>query len=309
VGKPKSIADLETLGLWIRDRFVWGDQPDPPVMEALEHKLKRVAPEFDWDIVEDFELPRDEGLTIFEPKCVIIPERTALGALGKNGRARGTVVHEIIHAVLHGDNPEVDDLFRGQSSAKKAHNVPFYKDPEWQANRATAEALMPRAIVRQTRDPNELAQLCCTSLSAAVIRFEQVGQKTIPESFTKWFETFKATQVRSASKLSIENFDTGRKWLESVVIPVLEELKRKTRLVGYDLYWITNLTKDRGTEPPKVTVLLCRQADTKLVSAAIDVVFENNKYVIHADPVVYFGPSERTNVSEFLHGWVCRTIE
>lgn len=82
-----------------------------------------------------------------EKKIVRVRESVYLGAIENIPRDVFTIVHELCHVILHGK------IY--VSFARNGEKVPFYADPEWQANTCAAEILAP-ADELQNMEPKEI---------------------------------------------------------------------------------------------------------------------------------------------------------
>ncbi len=108
------------------------------------------------------------------------------GADAGDGRDRFTLAHEAVHVMLHASQLKAIDDRRGTPVLYRAHEIPAYENPEWQANVGAAALLMPAPAVRLLyrrqafpellRLPPIVARHLGVSLKAAEIRVDQLNK-------------------------------------------------------------------------------------------------------------------------------------
>lgn len=93
---------------------------------------------------------------------------------------RSTVVHELSHLALQHHLT----LHRGAILGAHEH----FQDSEWQAKALTAALMMPLEAAKTACSPQELADICGTSVQAATYRIETLVKKLIvlPPSYLLW---------------------------------------------------------------------------------------------------------------------------
>lgn len=156
---PLSRRQIRAVATEVRTRFGLLDEPYFPVVRVLEWGLPMLVPGFDYQIRTQGEMGDNHGLTDPFEKIIIIREDVYNGACDGLGRDRGTIVHEIFHAIAH-EPPKLQRNF-GNS------DIPPYKDPEWQAKAFQGELLMYHGLIDQCRDPVHAAELFGVSTDAA----------------------------------------------------------------------------------------------------------------------------------------------
>jgi hypothetical protein len=92
----------------------------------------------------------DEGPVSF---CLAVTEETYVNLLGKQGRARFTLCHELGHLVMHSvlllRQSKYLAAVAGLSRRTPMASHPHFRDTEWQADTFAAALLMPRAGVER----------------------------------------------------------------------------------------------------------------------------------------------------------------
>lgn len=99
---PMSRADIRSVATQLRRMTGTENIPWFPIVETLELVLDQVVPGFNYDIRTVNEMGDNHGLTDFHDKLIIIREDVYEGAINGSGRDRGTIAHELGHAILHG---------------------------------------------------------------------------------------------------------------------------------------------------------------------------------------------------------------
>lgn len=168
--KARAIANFIRGLLGINELYV-----DVPRM--LEN-MTREFPDFNYEIVEDEELPESVYGTFIpnyetNQSVVKIPNRVYLAACNNgstSGRDRMTIVHEIAHyfLIIYFKFKPIEKLGRGRPSKSK--------DPEWQAMAVAGEILMPFEETVHMIDPYELVKKCGVSYDAANYRINKYAK-------------------------------------------------------------------------------------------------------------------------------------
>ena len=167
---PLSRVDIEKMAFLVRDAIQCRDRPYFPVVSFLESIPELYDPGFDYEYVEDSELPGVYAkYNPFENK-IYIQSSVYDAACKGNGRARFTIAHELGHYFLH---KQVASYCRVTTSAD---NVPGYRDAEWQANTFASYFLMPTHIICG-KTAKEVANICGTSLQASEIALNRKKAK------------------------------------------------------------------------------------------------------------------------------------
>lgn len=160
-----SRADIRRVAQAVRDVFGLAQQPYFPIVQVLESALDRLVPGFAWDIREKQDLGADHGLTDHCEKVILIREDVYLGAVAGNGRDRGTVAHEIGHAILHAPA-------RLARRMPDSPEVPTYCCPEWQAKAFAGELLVDCRQLAQGDTVYTVASRFGVSLDSARVQLK-----------------------------------------------------------------------------------------------------------------------------------------
>lgn len=155
------------------ERVTWGlrqalalTDPYLPVAELLEFGLPRIAPGFDYDIVEAAAMGQRHGAVNPVTRVLMVREDVYDGLVAGVGRDRFTVCHEIGHAVLH---PQTLNRVRPGQTAR-----PF-ENPEWQADNFSGSLLMPRHMMLIMGSISEIVGEFGVSEDAAKVRARILG--------------------------------------------------------------------------------------------------------------------------------------
>lgn len=135
-----------------------------PVLPLIEIVLPKSIEGFDYQIVENHELPSQYALAIPEENQLLIREDVYERAYTGVARDRFTIAHEIGHLILHTDNRIT--LARNSSGGIKP-----YENPEWQANTFAGELLVPAHLTTEL-DLFEITQKCGVSTDVASIQMK-----------------------------------------------------------------------------------------------------------------------------------------
>lgn len=157
---PMSRNDIRSVAQSMRDMLGFSQTPWLPIVHVLEYALDRIAPEFIWDVQSAAELGDDHGLTDHASKVILLRQDVYLGAVKGNGRDRGTVAHEIGHAILHGPT-RLARRMPGQPPP------PAYRCVEWQAKAFAGELLVDCRQLGNYRRASEIAEAFGVSLESA----------------------------------------------------------------------------------------------------------------------------------------------
>lgn len=131
---------------------------------TLENTLHKAG--FNLRVEADYELATCAAFTI--PDCGIIVFRESIYDLLHKDHVfgRSTVIHEMAHIVLK----HSVTLHRGAANGPHRH----FEDSEWQAKALTAATMMPLNACKLARSPENLAEMCGTSIEAATYRLERL---------------------------------------------------------------------------------------------------------------------------------------
>lgn len=140
--KPTSREKLRSLVCIFRKLFEAEDLTQPfPVLQALE-KLPSVFDGSIFEIVEDYELPKNEkaNCMIDDDGCIIRIKQSVYDSAFKDnqGAARGFICHELCHVFLYfiGFRPILSRSFSN-------NEIPAYCSVEWQTKAFCGEVMMP----------------------------------------------------------------------------------------------------------------------------------------------------------------------
>jgi hypothetical protein len=170
-----SVRDIEEKALAWREAFEESLSWSPDLLRILEHKLPRLYPDFALVVRPTSSMINVEAYTQFAPPQIVISDRVYEEAASLVPRARWTLAHELGHFVLH----EAISKPRAVNPIRKSIIKHAYNSAEWQANKFAAHFLMPEHIASQFQAPEELAQNCNVSLTAARKRFNEMRREPI----------------------------------------------------------------------------------------------------------------------------------
>jgi len=136
---------------------------------VLEHTLARGG--YHYHLATREELNDCAAFTIPEQKLIVLREDVYDGLFTDDVFSRSTVIHELAHIVLN----HAVTLHRGAILGKHQ----FCEDSEWQAKALTAAVMMPIAACRAAHSPNELAQMCGTSVQSARYRMQKLIEQKL----------------------------------------------------------------------------------------------------------------------------------
>lgn len=158
--EPKSRKDLRELTLFIRKIFSYENTLYFPVTKFLE-VLPEISSEFNFEIVEDHELPFSvHADTDVLNHCIRIKNSVYENAHAGHGRDRMTIAHEIGHYFTI--------CVLGFKLQRNFGNKPprACEDPEWQVKCFAGELLVPAHLV-SGMDAKSISMKCGVSLDAA----------------------------------------------------------------------------------------------------------------------------------------------
>ena len=134
-----------------------------PIVPFIEILFSGLYTDCNYEIVPVSEMKDMYGTTNTSMNTMRIREDVYEGAIRGVPRDRFTLGHELGHFVLH--QPSSISFARGR--------VPLYCQPEWQANTFAGELLAPRCLIGNMK-PEEIAERCGLSLTAANIQYKQI---------------------------------------------------------------------------------------------------------------------------------------
>lgn len=167
VATPYSRYKIREIANLFRQAFSLNDAQFFPVLHLLEIGLREIYSDFNFEIVDNRELPTQYAVTYPSENLIVLRQEVYDGAYNDVARDRFTIAHEIGHYVLH--QPTNIALARNQL----ATSIPPYKDPEWQANTFAGELLAPPHIIRGLSVP-EIMLACGVSRSVAEIQLKNL---------------------------------------------------------------------------------------------------------------------------------------
>ncbi|MFN3988192.1 MAG: ImmA/IrrE family metallo-endopeptidase [Rhodocyclaceae bacterium] len=175
---PQSYVTLEKMAEELRPLLplLPGQQYKIDCCKVLENTLDRAGYQLkveDVSTLEDcaaFTIP-DMGLVVFRED---IYDMLCAGHVF----GRSTVIHETAHIVLR----HAVTLHRGAPLGQHK----FCEDSEWQAKALTAAVMMPIDACRHAGSAQALADMCGTSLQAAVYRLDRLMRAGLIERQLGW---------------------------------------------------------------------------------------------------------------------------
>ena len=157
---PMSRAKIEDGTMAVR-RLLGLTDPFFDVARVLEYALDKLAPGFNFEVLEREIMGSRHGQMDPNQRSVALRQDVYEGLLAHNGRDRFTACHEIGHAVLHGRT--LNRLRPGQKPIT-------YCDPEWQANEFAGALLMPAHMMRIIESIDEATNEFGVTRRAAEVR-------------------------------------------------------------------------------------------------------------------------------------------
>lgn len=162
--EPKSRQELREIALKIREIFGLRDCLYFPIVEFMEHMMPMVFDNFNFEIIEDSDLPPDKDAVINIKNgngIVQIKESVYEGACEGIGQHRMTIAHEVVGHFI----PMCVLGFRFYRSYEGEDLVAF-RNPEWQAKCLAGELMIAAHLVRDFK-PKEIMEKCGVSKTAA----------------------------------------------------------------------------------------------------------------------------------------------
>lgn len=162
--EPKSRKDLRVIAFKIRQAFGLEDCLHFPIVEFMEHMMPKKFDNFEWEIVEDDELPpNQDAVTVIKNGFGVVKIKQSVydGACEGNGQHRMTIAHEIVGHFI----PICILGFKLYVSNSDGKIVTFC-NPEWQAKCLAGEFMMPYHLVKDYNS-KQLERLCGVSKTAA----------------------------------------------------------------------------------------------------------------------------------------------
>lgn len=137
--------------------------PIVPVLESLPEIFKG----WNYEYVEDWELPDCHARTLIEDKVVLVRNSVYERACRGMGRDRMTIAHELGYVVVHGQNPLALNRDFNQ-------DVPIRtcEDPEWQAKCWAGEFMAPKQHVEDW-NAADIVEICGVSRDAAELQLRK----------------------------------------------------------------------------------------------------------------------------------------
>lgn len=156
VAPPMSRDDFRRWGFRVRKQLGIEGKLYFPIVQVFEWFL----PEgWEYDIASVREMGNLHGQTLPLEKVVKIREDIYDRAVEGHGRDRFTVAHELAHVCFHGN---IVTLAR----ADPTKEIKTYVQPEWQADVAAGELLIPCYLIKDY-GIEEISRYCHVSLDAA----------------------------------------------------------------------------------------------------------------------------------------------
>lgn len=165
VATPYSRYKLREIANLIRQIFGLKDVKHFPVVHLLEVGLSEIYSAFNYEIVENCDLPNEYAVAYPGENLIVLRQEVYEGAISGVPRDRFTIAHEVGHYILH--QPANIALARKE----KAERIPPFKDPEWQANTFAGELLAPPHIIKGY-STQEVMLMCGVSKSVAEIQLK-----------------------------------------------------------------------------------------------------------------------------------------
>ena len=137
--------------------------PIIPVFESLPKIFKG----WNYEYVEDEELPNCHARTIIDEKTVLVRNSVYEGACQGRGRDRMTIAHELGHVVVHGQNPLALNRDFNQDWP-----IRTCEDPEWQAKCWAGEFMTPKQYV-EGWNAFDIVEICGVSSEAAELQLRK----------------------------------------------------------------------------------------------------------------------------------------
>ncbi len=170
IASPRSKREIEQVAESWRYYFDFENHWILNLLGVLEHDLPRLAPEFCCRVVDNDALGDALAVTTFSPFEITFRESVYNGLVKDQGYARFTAAHELGHALLHSTDRNLHRMATQVQSRIDNRSI----SAEWQADVFAAGFLMPERLVRMFSTPDDLADGCKVSLSAAQRRMTEL---------------------------------------------------------------------------------------------------------------------------------------
>ena len=168
--EPKSRCDLRDLANLLREKLGLQNCLYFPIVEILDVFTEVFSPKFNYEIVDDNELPENTHAdTDILSGLIRIKESVYNGACEGKGRDRMTIAHELGHFFTL---CLCDFKLRRNF---KPEECPPYRDPEWQAKCFAGELLVPAHLVKNLSS-RQIAKQCGVSVDAAKIQYNHIHE-------------------------------------------------------------------------------------------------------------------------------------
>ncbi|WDF02973.1 ImmA/IrrE family metallo-endopeptidase [Shouchella hunanensis] len=163
--QPISRKEIQTYVGEMREALNLENKEYFPILDFLELIIPQLFKDFDYEILEDSEMPREYGVTLIEDGKIFYRESVYVNALKGVGRDRFTIAHELGHYFLHRDGKV--------SLARSERKVKAYEDPEWQANEFASELLAPLSLIKGL-NADEISERFGVSKEMAKIQLSKI---------------------------------------------------------------------------------------------------------------------------------------
>ena len=138
------------------------------MLPLLELILPELLDEYDFQVMDDDEMPGAEGLTDLNRPVIRLPLSVYEQLRAGDNRARFTAAHEFGHALMHS---------AAHRHYARADHIRNETDPEWQANEFAAAFLMPADSFRSCRSVEEAQLRFGVGYRAAMKRARSLGHR------------------------------------------------------------------------------------------------------------------------------------
>jgi hypothetical protein len=137
---PISTADIETIGIQVREILGLKTVRWLPVPHIIEHMLPTIYGEkFSFRVAELADMGSNHGYADPDNLELVLRSDVYEGMVAGLGRDRMTAIHEMSHLILHGGQR----LYRRMGEEPP----PPFRDPEWQAKCLAGATMMPTALM------------------------------------------------------------------------------------------------------------------------------------------------------------------
>lgn len=166
---PLSWKTIEAMSNSFLQDFGLADTPYFPVMQLLENVLDSKLGLVTLQVSDEIEMRGSLGHTDPNGQFIELLESVYNGAWNNNPRDRFTATHEVAHWILHTRVP----LQRCQPGQA----IGGYQSAEAQANRMTADLMMPKRFITEDDTVATLTARHGVSRSAAKIRIKSLSEE------------------------------------------------------------------------------------------------------------------------------------